>query len=286
MNHNDDYLMHHGIKGQKWGVRRYQNEDGTYTEEGKARRRVDSGKAGVDPELIAYTAIIAYEAATLANAVRKSKKAKAFVDSGKNKKRIERDKTVPAGTRDNVIPNGYKKLTSKHDSYSDVIKNKQVNPETGIGSNLNCLSCSMAVELRRRGIDATATKGIQYLNGGRPIYEIGSIFKDPCPRSPGRKKVMSRSDLETWAKKNYPKGARGTIAVFFQFGGGHAMSWDIDKSGKFTIYDGQSGKIVDKNWASEKFLTGWQNSYMTRLDNLEINTDSGPNNKLIRASED
>ena len=34
-----DSLMHHGIKGQKWGVRRYQNEDGTYTEEGLERRR-------------------------------------------------------------------------------------------------------------------------------------------------------------------------------------------------------------------------------------------------------
>lgn len=33
-------LQHYGIKGQKWGKRRYQNEDGTYTEEGKKRRRV------------------------------------------------------------------------------------------------------------------------------------------------------------------------------------------------------------------------------------------------------
>ena len=32
-------LYHHGIKGMKWGVRRYQNEDGTWTEEGKTRRR-------------------------------------------------------------------------------------------------------------------------------------------------------------------------------------------------------------------------------------------------------
>lgn len=30
-------LMHHGIKGQRWGVRRYQNEDGTLTAAGKQR---------------------------------------------------------------------------------------------------------------------------------------------------------------------------------------------------------------------------------------------------------
>ena len=32
------YLMHHGIKGQKWGIRRFQNEDGSYTNAGKERR--------------------------------------------------------------------------------------------------------------------------------------------------------------------------------------------------------------------------------------------------------
>lgn len=30
-----DYIAHHGIKGQKWGVRRYQNPDGSLTEEGR-----------------------------------------------------------------------------------------------------------------------------------------------------------------------------------------------------------------------------------------------------------
>lgn len=37
MNDYLDYLQHHGIKGMKWGVRRYQNEDGTLTEEGRRR---------------------------------------------------------------------------------------------------------------------------------------------------------------------------------------------------------------------------------------------------------
>lgn len=33
-----DYLEHHGIKGQRWGIRRYQNKDGTWTTIGKFRR--------------------------------------------------------------------------------------------------------------------------------------------------------------------------------------------------------------------------------------------------------
>ena len=36
------YLVHHGIKGQKWGVRRYQNSDGTLTAAGKVRYGVNS----------------------------------------------------------------------------------------------------------------------------------------------------------------------------------------------------------------------------------------------------
>ena len=34
-------LYHYGVKGQKWGIRRYQNPNGTLTEEGKIRYGVD-----------------------------------------------------------------------------------------------------------------------------------------------------------------------------------------------------------------------------------------------------
>ena len=40
----DNHLEHHGIVGMKWGVRRYQNYDGSLTAAGK--RRYDTGKTG------------------------------------------------------------------------------------------------------------------------------------------------------------------------------------------------------------------------------------------------
>lgn len=50
-------LYHHGIKGQKWGVRRFQNKDGTLTSAGKQRyshnsdgRLTDKGQKKFDQD--------------------------------------------------------------------------------------------------------------------------------------------------------------------------------------------------------------------------------------------
>ena len=47
-------LYHHGVKGMRWGVRRYQNKDGTLTSAGKKRKKVnysDEAKSMTDDEL-------------------------------------------------------------------------------------------------------------------------------------------------------------------------------------------------------------------------------------------
>ena len=41
-------LRHHGIKGQKWGIRRFQNKDGSLTADGKKRYGADDYKNTLD----------------------------------------------------------------------------------------------------------------------------------------------------------------------------------------------------------------------------------------------
>lgn len=91
---SEDYLIHYGVKGQKWGVRRYQNENGTLTSEGRRRLRKEIKTENrrayeLGQTATTYGRALAYSNKELAKAQKKADKANAS-DTDQTKKRTQR----------------------------------------------------------------------------------------------------------------------------------------------------------------------------------------------------
>ncbi len=83
------YLAHHGIKGMKWGVRRFRNEDGTLTDEG--RRRYYDKDGNLTPEAQKLNRDVANAQKAISSSREVVSNAKRVVDSSvKYENRYER----------------------------------------------------------------------------------------------------------------------------------------------------------------------------------------------------
>lgn len=70
VNKKEIYLQHHGIKGQKWGVRRFQNYDGSTKKKSRNSKAIDFLKK--HHKTILKTAVTAASIAGTAYVVKKS----------------------------------------------------------------------------------------------------------------------------------------------------------------------------------------------------------------------
>ena len=259
-------IYHHGIKGQKWGVRngppyplkesvnkKTYSDDyrGTFKQNFK-KSFVNSAVGSIDPNMIKMG--VAFAAP--------------FVMLGVQKLRfnIKHDQDIKNNIESNTT-NIQKRIKGRHSEEGDM---KAVNP--GFKSmerkyTMNCVLCSTAYELRRRGYDVKAN-----------TTELGRYMEDPMKYfnlKPVGSKFSTKSYDELKSKlQSEPEGARGNIiSGVGDFDSKHSMVWE-KKNGNVVIRDCQSNTLynsMDESIIRSKSRHSYE---YIRTDNTTINWDA------------
>lgn len=140
-----------------------------------------------------------------------------------------------------------------------------INPNKGEnGYTLNCGSCCVAYDLRRRGYDVQSTKRYYVQTKDlESMYKGGKFQNYPPAKSNNAELLYNRVS-------RYGDGARGIVRVTWASGGGHVMNFEV-QNGQMMILDCQTGKKYSKSLFSriEKSID-WSSVQYMRTDNLEV----------------
>lgn len=289
-------LTHHGIKGQKWGVRRFQNKDGSLTSAGKKRvqnRRVNSKVEDYIKSGKAYIENLEdYNVGSVKGLFEYAVGGSRFISALSNASDINKAEVTYYGDE------GFKQPSAVIDEYKDahkfasddsinswhsqgVLTSRDLeacNPGFGEpGTTQNCFKCSCALEMRLRGYDISA---------GRQSYpssvNAASLwFKDA-------QRVDYDSDFAEEALRSYGTKTSGTLGIKFPGGNaGHAMHWTNDAYGRFSIQDGQNGRTFNSLKEMMDAYGADTNAKIStyRLDNCEPNLQMMSQDSVLRGAE-
>ena len=93
INYEEEYLAHHGTKGQRWGVRRFQNSDGSLTAAGKLRYSVGNGGRSISKKVDPKAAAKLKKRKVKEAAKLERLKIKEAAKNEKNKEKLEKQKS-------------------------------------------------------------------------------------------------------------------------------------------------------------------------------------------------
>lgn len=218
---NANSLSHHGIKGQKWGVRRFQNPDGSLTDAG--RKRYGSSSAFATHES---------------------------------------PKDILA---DAIAVNGGKK-----------------GHKYGYNRQKNCVFCSIAYDMRRRGYDVQAQEAINGVIDDviKKAYSGKIKSTIECKRSEDpilRAKGMTSEEFQTMHDNIVKDGdnTSGEVALSWKasapnrpINGGHSLRYEV-KDGKLYFVDPQIGEVMSGKKAYDYFKNAIDIEHY-RTDNLKL----------------
>lgn len=288
--YSGEHLSHYGRKGMKWGQHIFGEDPAKRT----VRKRKDGGtiderdrhvKVSQQDKIRKTNTVInavMLDPFAIASLVKDRKAAKAMQNY-----LVRRNTTCKKDPETGLYLKNHE-MTKDQDL-------QMVNPEknsSASGVRSNCMLCTAAYDLRRRGYDVVANYAV--------VGYQDDIYKKWYPKSRQKTSTMLEKDSE--GRYRYPssiktmddfrkahaefktqalksiesvvknEGSRGNIMVTWKYGGGHSMAYEVEDH-KLVIYDAQSGRKY-RDAQIDALLNVSCELTTIRLDNVKPNIEA------------
>ena len=158
--------------------------------------------------------------------------------------------------------------------------------ESDFARVMNCQTCVVANEARRRGYDVQAKP---YTNKNKSMFALAEqptrAYIDPeTGKEPGMIRVEespTKARFNKLCEETVKDGERYHLRIETKAGGGHVVCMDRDENGVLRVYDPQDGSIYKASeylkrakYSSKSYgITVPEDNYIFRVDNAEFNIE-------------